>query len=87
MSVSPTDGNGPTQGQRKGKSKRLTVAKLEGIKTSTSSSPSDEQTQSTCAKETKTLSERSEKAVDPQNTETIDLGEKVPEMKAGILRK
>ena len=36
---------------------------------------------------TKTPSERSEKAVDPQNTETIDLGEKVPEMKAGILRK
>lgn len=49
--------------------------------------PREEQTQDTGANKPEIPSERSETAVDPQNTETINLDEKVLDMKVDILRK
>ena len=76
------------------KNKRLTDAEVDDIKTNTiqtntSPTPRTEQTQSTGANEAEIPSERSEivNIVDPQNTETINLDEKVLEMKVDILRK
>ena len=76
------------------KNKRLTDAEVDDIKTNTiqtntSPIPRTEQTQSTGANEAEIPSERSEivNIVDPQNTETINLDEKVLEMKVDILRK
>ena len=76
------------------KNKRLTDAEVDDIKTNTiqtntSPTPRIEQTQSTGANEPEIPSERSEivHVVDPQNTETINLDEKVLEMKVDILRK
>ena len=76
------------------KDKRLTDAEVDDIKTNTiqtntSPTPRKDQTQSTGANEAEIPSERSEivNIVDPQNTETINLDEKVLEIKVDILRK
>ena len=49
--------------------------------------PREEQTEGAGANKPEIPSERSETAVDPQNTETINLDEKVLDMKVDILRK
>ena len=61
--------------------------KTNTIQTNTSPTPIEGQTQSTGANELEIPSERSEVAVDPQNTETINLDKKVPEMEVDIPRK
>ena len=61
--------------------------KINTIQIKTSPTPGEEQTQSTGANKPEIPSERSEIAVEPQSTKTINLDEKVLEMNLDILRK